>query len=140
MLGNIVEADYTSETADGRGKMIPEALARLSRVVCADTEMLTKQELVDIARYVYEQQIKQIIDGLTKVYTNAKRGASDKVPVVVTGLGRNFLARKAAEKLAVDAVIDLGTLLPKQAVLATPAVGVALMTASKLTGEPLTWT
>jgi len=140
VLGNIVEADYTSETADGRGKMIPEALARLSRVVCADTEMLTKQEIINMARYIYEEQIRQIVDGLTKVYMNTKEAASDNVSVVVTGLGKNFLARKAVEYLRVDNIIDLDTLLPKPAVLATPAAGVALMTASKLTGECIKWT
>ena len=31
VLGNISEEDYTSETADGRGKTVPEALARLSQ-------------------------------------------------------------------------------------------------------------
>lgn len=140
VLGNIVEADYTSETADGRGRSIPEALARLSRVVCADTEMLTKQEILDIARYIYEQQIRQIVDGLTKVYTNTKEATSDNVSVIVTGMGKNFLARKAAQYLRVDNIIDLDMLLPKQAVLATPAAGVAIMTASKLTGEYIKWT
>ena len=46
VLGNITKEDYSSETADGRGKTIPEALARLARVVCADTEMLTRQEII----------------------------------------------------------------------------------------------
>ena len=49
LLGNITEADYTSETADGRAKNIPEALARLSRVVCADNEMLTKHHCYNIS-------------------------------------------------------------------------------------------
>ena len=53
ILGHITEEQYTSETADGRGKTVPEALARLARVVCADTEMLTKQEIIDIAKYIY---------------------------------------------------------------------------------------
>lgn len=140
VLGNIIEADYTSETADGRGKSIPEALARLPRVVCADTERLTKQEIIDMARYIYEQQIRQIVDGLRKVYINTKEATSDNVPVVITGLGKNFLARKAAEYLRIDNIMDLDTVLPKQAVLATPAAGVALMTASKLTGEYIKWT
>ncbi len=140
VLENIIEADYTSETADGRGKSIPEALSRLSRVICADTEMLNKQEILDMARYIYEQQIRQIVDGLTKVYMNTKEAASDNVSVVVTGLGKNFLARKAAEYLRVDNIIELDMLLPKQAVLATPAAGVALMTASKIKGESVKWT
>jgi probable H4MPT-linked C1 transfer pathway protein len=135
VLGNINVDDYSSETADGRGKTIPEALARIARVVCADTEMLTKQEIIKMAEYISNKQIQHVAEGLNKVYSFTKSLTSCKVPVVVTGLGKDFIARKAAEKLCVDEIIDLGTLLSDQAVLATPAFGVALMAASQLEGE-----
>lgn len=135
VLGNITEEEYTSETADGRGKTIPEALARLSRVVCADTEMLTGQELVNIARYIFEKQVQQIAEGLARVYSNVKQRALGEVPVVITGLGKNFLAGKAAESIRPDKIVDLSTLVQAEAVLATPAFGVAFMTATRLEGE-----
>ena len=138
-LGNITERDYTCETADGRGKTLPEALARLARIVCADTEMLTQQEIVNIAKYIYEKQVMQVAEGLTKVYSYTKALTSSKVPVVVTSLGKDFIARKAAEKIGVDAIVDLGALMQNDAVLATPAFGVALMTASELEGEIIKW-
>ncbi len=134
-LGNITEKEYTPETADGRGKSLTEALARLARVVCADVEMLTPQEIINIAQFIYDKQIRQIESGLTKVYSYTKSLTQDKVPVVVTGLGKNFLARKAAMNINVDSIIDLGTLLSEKAVLATPAFGVALMAANMLEGE-----
>ncbi|MCL4429479.1 MAG: H4MPT-linked C1 transfer pathway protein [Chloroflexi bacterium] len=137
ILGNITQDEYTSETADGRGKTVAEASARLARVVCADTDMLTKQEIATIAQCIYDEQIRQVAVGLNKVYDCTKSLVAGKVPVVVTGLGKNFLARKAAETLGIDEIVDLGTLLPKKAVLATPAFGVALMTADKLKGEPI---
>ena len=135
VLGNITEKDYTSETADGWGKTVPEALARLARVVCADTETLTTQEIINMAQYIYIKQIEQVAEGLTKVYSCVKSATSGKVSVVVTGLGKNFIARRAAENVCVDEIVDLGALLPQKAVLATPAFGVALMTACKLEGE-----
>jgi probable H4MPT-linked C1 transfer pathway protein len=138
-LGNITEKDYTCETADGRGKTVPEAWARLAKVVCADTEMLTRQEIINMAKYIYDRQIMQVAEGLTKVYSHTKSLASSKVPVVVTGLGKNFIARKASEEVGIDAIVDLGTLLQEEAVLATPAFGVAMMTVSKL-GENIRWT
>jgi probable H4MPT-linked C1 transfer pathway protein len=140
VLGNITEKDYTCETADGRGKTVPEALERLARVVCADTEMLTQQEIVNMAQYIYDKQIMQVAEGLTKSYSYTKSLALGKVPVVVTGLGKNFIAAKAAENSGVDAIVDLGTLMQGEAVLATPAFSVALMTASKLEGEAIQWT
>jgi probable H4MPT-linked C1 transfer pathway protein len=135
VLGNITEKEFTSETADGRGKSLPEAYARLARVICADTEMLTAQEILGIAQYVYGKQLLQVEEGLSKVYAYTKTLVSGKVPVVVTGLGKNFISKKAAMNLSVDSIVDLGTLLPKNAVFATPAFGVALMVADLLEGE-----
>jgi hypothetical protein len=135
VLGNITVKDYLSETADERGKTVPEALARLARVVCGDTEMLTKKEIISMAQYICDRQIQKITENLTRVYTYTKQLALGKVPVVVTGLGKDFLARKAAMALGIDIIVDLGTLLPSKAVLATPAFGVATMVTNKLEGE-----
>jgi (4-(4-[2-(gamma-L-glutamylamino)ethyl]phenoxymethyl)furan-2-yl)methanamine synthase len=139
LLGHLAVEDFTSETADGRGKTVQEAMARLARGVCADTDMLTKREIVDLADYVYQQQIKQIANALTRVYTYTQSLTNNSVPVVVTGLGKDFLAKKAAESICVDQLIDLDSLLPKEAVLATPAVGVAFMAAAKQCGETILW-
>jgi len=139
VLDHICPSDYTAETADGRGKTVQEAMARLARVVCADTEMLTKQEITGLASYIYGEQIKQIAEGLTKVYLNTKSLTQQKVPVVVTGLGKDFLAYKAAEEIGADCIINLDALLPKEAVLVTPAVGVAFKAATKHCGETIIW-
>lgn len=139
VLGHIVASDFTAETADGRGKTVQEANARLARVICADTEMLTSQEITDLARYLCIQQIKQITDGLSRVYKNTKTLTDEKLPIVVTGLGKDFLARKAAEAIHANKVVDLDQIVPAQAVLATPAVGVALMTADRASKEPIQW-
>jgi len=135
VLKNISVTDYTSETADGRGKTLAEAYARLARVVCADTDMLTTKEITQMAKYIHEQQINQIAQGIVKTHTYLKTHTADQIPVVVTGLGKNFLAYKAAEKIGIDVIIDLDTLLPKGATLATPATGVAWMITAKLAEE-----
>jgi len=138
VLGKISESDYTSETADGKGKTRSEALDRLARVVCADSEMITEQEIIEIAKYVSGKQVEQIADGLSQVYSVLKSDAKKCVPVVITGLGKNFLAKKAAEKAGVARTIDLDTLIPSAA-LASPAAGVALMVATKLEGRHINW-
>ena len=135
ILGHISEKDYISETADGRGKTVNEALSRISRLICADTEILSKREIIEISTYIYEKQVAQIVDGLSKVYARVKSLSSGKVEVVVTGLGKDFLARKAAEQIGVDDAKDLGAFLGDVAVFATPAFGVALMTGYKIEGE-----
>jgi probable H4MPT-linked C1 transfer pathway protein len=149
--GNIREEEYITETADGRGKTRGEALARLARVVCANTEMLTEEEIVQIAKYVYDRQIEQVAEGLSQVYSRVhslSKLSKETVPVVVTGLGKDFLARAAAQKVGVDEILDLGKVCFGDAFVyrgalkgrnglaeASPAVGVALMAASKLEGE-----
>jgi probable H4MPT-linked C1 transfer pathway protein len=140
VLGNIRAEEYVCETADGRGKTRAEALARLARVVCADTEMLPEQEIMQIAAYVCDKQVEQIADGLNQVYSRLKSGAKATVPVVVAGLGKNFLAKKAAEKAGGSKILDLGELLPDDAAKVAPAVGAALMAAAKLEGRNLKWT
>lgn len=131
ILGNIKSEQYISETADGKGTTRKEALIRLARLLCADTEMLTKKELTSIAQYIYEKQIQQITAGLSQVYNRTKKAASSKVPVLVAGLGKNFLAYKAAEQVKADMIMDLGELLPNNVSLAVPAVGVALIAAKQ---------
>jgi probable H4MPT-linked C1 transfer pathway protein len=138
VLANITEKDYTVETADGKGRTRAEAMARVARVVCADTEMLTEEEIIQVARYVYNRQIEQIVEGLSQVYSRIKPSAKRKV-AVVTGLGRDFLAKKAAQRVGVDEVVDLGELMHNDVAVASPAVGVAWMAATKFEGRTLRW-
>jgi hypothetical protein len=140
VLGNLTEKEYTVETADGRGKTRAEALARLARVVCADTEMLTEQEIVQIATYIHGRQVEQIAEGLRQVYNRIKPRAKTKIKAVVTGLGKNFLARKAAQLAGIKEIIDLNELLKSDVAAVSPAVSVALMAASKLEGRTVKWT
>jgi hypothetical protein len=140
LLNHIKEDSYTVETANGRGKTKREAMARLARVVCADLDMLNEQEIMVMARFIYEKQIGQIADGLRQVYERMKQHVKKSIPVVVAGLGRNFLARRAAEKAGFDEIVDLGELLGVNAAFMSPCVGVALLTASRLEGKTVKWT
>jgi probable H4MPT-linked C1 transfer pathway protein len=138
ILGNIGEEDYTAETCDGRGKTRREAMARLARVVCADIDMLTEEEIVAMAKFVYDRQVEQIAGGLKQVYDRIKP-SHQEISVVVTGLGRNFLAKKAAEKAGFKQIIDMKELVGAEAAIVSPSVGVAFMVASRLEGKTVKW-
>jgi (4-(4-[2-(gamma-L-glutamylamino)ethyl]phenoxymethyl)furan-2-yl)methanamine synthase len=138
ILGNIGEEDYTAETCDGRGKTRREAMARLARVVCADIDMLTEEEIGAIAKFVYDRQVEQIAGGLKQVYERIKQ-SHQEISVVVTGLGRNFLAKKAAEKAGFKQIIDMKELVGAKAAIVSPSVGVALMVTSRLEGKTVKW-
>jgi probable H4MPT-linked C1 transfer pathway protein len=138
ILGNISKKDYTAETCDRRGKTKLETLARLARVVSADTDMLTEREILSMAEFVYEKQVEQIADGLKQVNEKIKLSKGD-ITIVVTGLGRNFLARKAAEKVGFKKIIDMKKVLDADSAVASPSVGVAIMLATKLEGTVVSW-
>jgi len=138
ILGNIGKKDCTSETSDGRGKTRKETIARLARVVSADTDMLTEQDIVALAQFVYEKQVAQIAEGLKQVYERIKL-PKEKTKIIVTGLGRNFLARKAAEKVGFNQIIDMKDILDADSAVVSSSVGVALMVANRLEGKTVEW-
>jgi probable H4MPT-linked C1 transfer pathway protein len=131
ILGNISTEDYTVETADSREKTREASLARLARIVCADTDTLTEGEIVQIAKYVYAEQLAQIAQALNQVCNRQK---NKKMTAVVTGLGRNFLARKAAEQAAFDEITDFGELINGDIAKISTAFAAALMGASNVQG------
>jgi probable H4MPT-linked C1 transfer pathway protein len=138
ILGHISEKEYTVETADGRGINRQDSLARLARVVCADIEMLSEPEIVAMAQYVYEMQVEQIATGLRRVRGRIdKRGR--KIAAVVTGLGRNFLARKAALKVGFAEIVDFGELVGVDVARVSTAFAVALMGVSHLERRSICW-
>ncbi len=139
ILGYIKEKDYTSETPDGKEKNRKASLSRLARIVCADSEMLTENEITEICTYVYHKQIDQIAEGIAQVAGHFRQKSITDLPVVVTGSGKDFLAKKAAEEAGTKTIRDLSCFLPPEASLASPALGVALMAATKIEGKRPTW-
>lgn len=138
ILGNIRPKEYTAEACDGRGKTKREAMARLARVVCADTDMLTEEEILDMAKFVYIRQVEQIAGSLKQVFERIKPLLKEET-AVVTGLGRNFLAKKAAEKAGFKKVVDMKEYLGAEASVVSPSVGVAFRVASCLEGKAVEW-
>jgi hypothetical protein len=57
----------------------------------------------------------------------------------VTGLGRNFLAKKAAQTLGLEKVVDIEELFDAKIAKVSTAVGVGLMTASTIEGRSIEW-
>ena len=100
LRGNLTPEECTCTFPDGRGASIPEARARLARVVCADPEQLGDGDLEAIAAAVEEAQVAVISVALRRITAEVVAGA----PVVTAGVGE-FLARSAAERcgLAIQA-------------------------------------
>ncbi len=103
IIGDISPDAYTCPTPDKRGTTINDARERLARLVCADTEMLTNNEIDDIARFLGNKQTEQISEAISNVVTVS--ALPEGTPVVVTGTGA-FLAERAARQAGIEKIIQ----------------------------------
>jgi len=128
-LGNIEERDYTCDTPDGRGRSRSEAGARLARVVCADSEMLSSENITSIAEHVARAQVRQIAGGIRRVLRQL--GSSAPRVAVLAGQG-TFLAKAALRDAGLE-VRDLSDEWTDAAARAAPATAVACLLAQMAT-------
>ena len=121
VLGNITMEDYTSETPDGGDKSRENSLLRLARVVCGDLDLLSPDDVEEIARFIYQKQVEQVAEALEEV--------SDRENielVIVTGLGMNIIGCEAAKLLGLE-VRTMEEILSKEDCVVAPAVGTAIL-------------
>lgn len=121
VLDLITEDDYICDTFDGEGKSKIECARRIARVVFADLEMLSMEDIVEMSKFVHQKQVEQIADGLKQVVDTQKLDL-----IVTTGLGKDILDRKAAEFLKLE-VKSMGDILTDDECTVAPAIGTAVM-------------
>jgi len=105
LRGSLAPEECTCTFPDGRGASLPEARARLARVVCADPEQLADGDLEAVAGAVEEAQVAAIAAALDRVAAGVPAGTE----VVVVGAGA-FLARAAAEQCGLSVCSNAGAL------------------------------
>ena len=121
VLDLITEEDYVCDTFDGESKSKIDCAKRIARVVCADLEMLSMEDIVEMSRFIHKKQIEQIADGLKQVVETQNIDL-----IVVTGLGKDILDKKAAELLGLE-VKSMADILTDEECVVAPAVGTAVM-------------
>ena len=121
VLDLITEDDYICDTFDGEGKSKIDCARRIARVVCADLEMLSMDDIVEMSEVIHQKQIAQIADGLKQVVETQGLDL-----IITTGLGKDILDRPAAELLGLK-VKSMGDILSDDECTVAPAVGTAVM-------------
>ena len=121
VLDLISEDDYVCDTFDGESKSKRDCSKRIARVVCADLEMLSQDDIVEMSKFIHQKQIEQIADGLKQVHE-----AQGLDVMVTTGLGEDILDKPAAELLGLE-VKSMGDILTDEQCVVAPAVGTAVM-------------
>lgn len=121
VLDLISEEDYVCDTFDGESKSKIDCAKRIARVVCADLEMLTMDDITELCKFIHQKQVEQIADGLKQVHETQNLDL-----IVTTGLGKDILDKKAAELLGLK-VKSMGDILTDEECVVAPAVGTAVM-------------
>jgi hypothetical protein len=128
LLGNIQPGDYQWPTPDGRGTSPHELKARIARLICGDTEMLSDEEIMTIAQYLYQNQIEQVADALREILLRMQRS----VPLICAGSGR-FLLKAAASRVGVRS-IDVAEICGEEQSKVFPAWSLCMMLAAQQEG------
>lgn len=133
LLGHIGSEDYTTETADGRGTTLEEAVRRIARVPCADSDMVSFNEAVEIARYVYERQVFAVFEALMQVRSwLASQGVElDRLTAITAGLGE-FLAAEASRRAGFRKIVSINELVGEKVASVLPSYASALMVLNKV--------
>lgn len=121
VLELIEPEDYVCDTFDGEGKSKFDCAKRIARVVCADLEMMSMEDIVEMSEFIHQKQIEQIADGLKQVVETQGLDL-----IVTTGLGKDILDKPAAELLNLE-VKSMGDILTDEECVVAPAVGTAVM-------------
>jgi len=105
ILGNLKTADYSCPTPDGRPVSDDSARKRVARIVCADTEMLTPDQIDEMVQYLSARQALQIRDGIEQVIS--RRPCLRGCQAIVVGSG-SFLGIAAVRSagLEIDTFAD----------------------------------
>ncbi len=130
LLGKIDIREYYIDTPDGRGKTVRDAALRLSRVACSSLEYLSIDEIIEMARYVYDSAISKIVEALIQVRTRA--GASGKDPrtltLITAGIGE-FMLKDAGIRAGFSRILSIDDIVKERYRIATavPSYGAAMM-------------
>ncbi len=121
VLELITEEDYVCDTFDGESKSKIDCAKRIARVLCADLDVLSIEDIVEISEFIHQKQIQQISEGLKKV-----SAVQNSDLIITTGLGKDILDKPAAELLGLN-VKSMDEILTDEECVVAPAIGTAIM-------------
>lgn len=126
----------------GRYPSRDQALAELAQAFGLDRELLTDEDLQELAGKLHRQLIARVAEGLAKVIARARLGMPKSLQAVVCGLGKDALARPSLLACGVpeSQILDLEDVLGDQLSSVSTAYGVALRALEDVLGSSLALT
>jgi probable H4MPT-linked C1 transfer pathway protein len=105
ILDDLEASEFTVETADGKPITKRNSLARIARVVCADLNQLSKNELLDIAKQIKLKQIQILSSSLEKVLQNYQKKYKIIPEFVLIGSGARVIGSEILKQLDISSSI-----------------------------------
>lgn len=139
VLDGIREEEFTVETADGKPASIEHAKARLARIVCADVNQLTTEEIMQIAKQIRRAQLTRISQAFNRILEDYRNRYSLNPTIILTGAGAKTLGIALLRENGIYEQILLDETLGKEEAIALPAVAVASLFMKLKKKEKKTW-
>jgi probable H4MPT-linked C1 transfer pathway protein len=122
VLGMVDEDAADTDTADGRPATVPNANARLARVLAGDAETVSPADVAALASQAFAAQREKIVTAAHRLIDG------QTVDLVIYSGGGEFLARAVVANIASSAeVISLSDRLGPRASICAPAFACAVM-------------
>jgi (4-(4-[2-(gamma-L-glutamylamino)ethyl]phenoxymethyl)furan-2-yl)methanamine synthase len=131
ILGHLSPQDYDCPTPDGRPPSLATCRQRVARLVCADMEQLTVEDIHKIAQYIYLKQVEQISEAVLQV--QSRLPSHDKMPIVALGSGK-YLAIEVGHQLGME-VHRLGSFGNEKESVVAPCLAAAYLLADQMEAE-----
>lgn len=105
-----------------------EALFELAQAFGLDRELLSDEDLTELAGNLHRQLIARVADGIAQVIAQARLGSAAHLQAAVMGLGKDALARPALLACGVPAerIVDVEGILGSELSSVSTAYGAAL--------------
>jgi probable H4MPT-linked C1 transfer pathway protein len=133
LIQNLIsKKEFTSETADGKRVSRENSLARIARVICADTNQLSEDEIKLIAKQVISKQIEILTQALQKVQNRYHERYDINPQIILMGSGATpiGISLLRANGIYEETLID--EVLSKEESISFTAVAVAKLYAEKI--------
>jgi probable H4MPT-linked C1 transfer pathway protein len=117
--------EFTSETADGKEVTKENSLARLARVICADTNQLSENEIKQIAKQAIAKQLEVLSQAFQKVQNGYHERYNINPQVVLMGSGAKPIGISLLRSNGIYDETLIDDLLSKEESISYTAVAVA---------------
>ncbi|MHA1307527.1 MAG: hydantoinase/oxoprolinase family protein [Candidatus Heimdallarchaeota archaeon] len=126
LIQNLISIEeFTSETADGKSVSKENSLARIARVICADTNQLSENEIQLIAKQTISKQIELLTQALQNVKNRYHERYDINPQIVLMGSGAKPIGISLLRAFGIYEETLIDELLSKEESVSFTAVAVA---------------